>query len=297
MMRTPLSFLCAGHRMAATLDRPDAGVALHETGLMIVSGGNEIRAGAHGGQAMLAAWAAARGHAVLRYDRRGVGESEGDNHGFLSSGPDIAAAAAAFRAAVPGMTRILALGNCDAASALALYGAVAGIDALVLANPWTFDNAAEEGSGANASPVPSPALGHSPAAIRARYWRRLKQPGRLARDLVMGRIAIAPLRHGLRRALRDLGPDAGHVAPSTRLASDMAAALAQGGLPTRILLAERDRTAQAFMDEWKKPAFAPARAAGIALHRCPTASHSFTGEAQAWLRAQLADALDCGGLA
>jgi pimeloyl-ACP methyl ester carboxylesterase len=95
-MRHPLSFACEGATLAASLDE-----AAGTTGLLIVSGGNEIRSGAHRGMATLAARIADTGHPVFRFDRRGVGDSEGANGGFESSGPDIAAAIAAFRDAAP----------------------------------------------------------------------------------------------------------------------------------------------------------------------------------------------------
>ncbi len=133
-MRQHFTFLCASETLAATLDSADG-----TTGLLIVSGGNEIRSGAHAGMAALAAEIAAAGHPVLRYDRRGIGDSTGDNAGFESSANDIAAAAAAFRAHAPQLTRLVAFGNCDAASALALFGPAAGVDALILANMWTIE--------------------------------------------------------------------------------------------------------------------------------------------------------------
>src|SRR3546814_4060218 len=77
-----------------------------------------IRSGAHRGMAMLSQRIAAAGHPVFRFDRRGIGDSDGSNGGFETSGPDIAAAIAAFRAAAPHVARIAAFGNCDAASAL-----------------------------------------------------------------------------------------------------------------------------------------------------------------------------------
>ena len=117
-MRHQLSFPCEGATLAATLDE-----APGTTGLLIVSGGNEIRSGAHRGMATLAQRIAAAGHPVFRFDRRGIGDSEGENTGYTNSGPDIAAAIAAFRRAAPQLTRIIAFGNCDAASAL---GPVAG---------------------------------------------------------------------------------------------------------------------------------------------------------------------------
>jgi pimeloyl-ACP methyl ester carboxylesterase len=82
---------------------------------------------------------ARHGVPVFRFDRRGVGDSEGANGGFRSSRDDLAAALAAFRKAAPQVRRMVAFGNCDAAAALLLHHAGLGIDALVLANPWTID--------------------------------------------------------------------------------------------------------------------------------------------------------------
>src|SRR3546814_9170156 len=83
-MRHQLTFACEGAALAATLDE-----APGTTGLLIVSGGNEIRSGAHRGRAMLAQRIAAAGHPVFRFDRRAIGDSEGENGGFEASGPDI----------------------------------------------------------------------------------------------------------------------------------------------------------------------------------------------------------------
>ena len=158
-MRHQLSFVCEGATLAATLDD-----APGTTGLLIVSGGNEVRSGAHRGMAMLAQRIAAAGHPVFRFDRRGIGDSEGFNGGYASSGPDIVAAIAAFREAAPQMTRIVAFGNCDAASALLLHQPLA-LDALILANPWTYEDSVEEAH----EPALPPA-----SAIRARYLARLR---------------------------------------------------------------------------------------------------------------------------
>src|SRR3546814_2981780 len=104
--RHHLAFACEGGALAATRDE-----APGTTGLLIVSGGNEIRSGAHRGMAMLAARIADAGHPVFRFDRRGIGDSEGANGGFENSGPDIAAAIAAFRGAAPQVSRLVAFGK------------------------------------------------------------------------------------------------------------------------------------------------------------------------------------------
>ena len=100
-MRRLLSFPCEGAALAATLDE-----AAGSTGLLIISGGNEIRIGAHRGMARLAADVAAAGFPVFRFDRRGIGDSEGENGEFTTSGPDISAAIAAFRSECPHIEQI-----------------------------------------------------------------------------------------------------------------------------------------------------------------------------------------------
>src|SRR6188768_4031138 len=101
MSREHLTFACAGDTLVGTLDD-----AVGASGLLLVSGGNEIRAGAFSGQAELAARIAAAGFPVFRFDRRGVGDSTGENRGFRDSGEDIAAALTSFRHECPGLARV-----------------------------------------------------------------------------------------------------------------------------------------------------------------------------------------------
>jgi len=244
-MRRLITIACKGSTLAGTLDE-----APGTTGLLIVSGGNEIRTGAHRGMAMLAQRLAADGWPVLRFDRRGIGDSEGDNAGFEASGPDIAAAAAAFRIQCPQLRIVAGFGNCDAATALALFGADAGVDALILANPWVIEP--------NGDLPP-------PAAIRARYAERLLSLDGWKR-LLTGSV-------NLRALLRGIGAVARPATPSV-LAARLADALSAYRGSIRIILAERDGTALAFADTWRRPAFA-ALAARITIDRIQTGSHSF----------------------
>ena len=267
-MRRMIGFDCDGARLAATLDE-----GARSTGLLIVSGGNEIRSGAYAGQAAMAAYFAGLGYPVFRYDRRGIGESEGDNGGFDNSATDICTAVSAFRREAPAMQRMLAFGNCDAATALALFHKGVAIDALILANPWVIENATAEASTQLTS-----------AAVRARYWNRLKSPRSLF-DLLTGKINLRKLAGGLVKAAQADKP--------TGLAERLAQALATSTLPATILIADRDTTALAFMAAWNSAAFSGAKTRqGIGLNKYSTASHSFAdAQAKAWLLDQIESVL------
>lgn len=258
-MRHQLTFPCEGAELAATLDD-----APSTTGLLIVSGGNEIRSGAHRGMAMLAQRIADAGHPVFRFDRRGIGDSEGENSGYTSSAPDIAAAIAAFRGAAPLLTRIVAFGNCDAASALLLHQPLA-LDGLILANPWTYDS---DDGGETDKPALPPA-----AAIRARYLARVTDPKSLLR-LLKGDIDVKKLARGLSA----LGRRAAPAAPDS-LPARLNSALASPRCPATILLATGDRTAQAFVENCD-PGTVP-------VERLDSASHSFAGDDGEWLAARV----------
>lgn len=254
-MRAIVAFPCEGDTLAGTLDD-----ARGETGLLIVSGGNELRCGAHRGMALLAGRLAADGMPVFRFDRRGIGDSEGTNHGWADSGPDIAAASSTFRALQPQLKRIVGLGNCDAATALALFHRAAGVDVLALANPWVGEEEDE---------LP-------PAeAIRARYAERAKDPRQWLR-LLRGGVDIGKAIKGLRKA------SATASQAENPIADRMAVALL--GTPHRFLLAGRDNAAIRFAAAWRH---------GGDVQRLDSDSHSFAraGDA-AWLAAQLREALN-----
>ncbi|MDO9364260.1 MAG: hydrolase 1, exosortase A system-associated [Sphingopyxis sp.] len=256
-MRHQLSFACDGAALAGSLDE-----APGTTGLLIVSGGNEIRSGAHRGMAMLAARIADAGHPVFRFDRRGIGDSEGVNGGFESSGPDIGAAVAAFRDAAPQLKRIVAFGNCDAASALLLHQPLA-VEALIVANPWTYDS---DGAEADDEPALPPA-----AAIRARYLARIKDPKTLFR-LIRGEVDFRKFLRGLSALKTPAVP----AAPDS-LAARIDAAFAALATPATILLATGDRTAQAFAEN------CPAALDRLPVERLASPSHSFAGDDGEWL--------------
>ena len=155
MTRRQVTFACEGDQLIGSLD-----LAAGNTGLLIVTGGNELRSGPWSSQAQIAEKVALAGFPVFRFDRRGIGDSAGINGGFTSASADIAAAICAFRAQLPTLQRVVAFGNCDAASALMLSSG-AGFDAMVLANPWTFE------------PEPAPAIAPRRQPCRPRSFARI----------------------------------------------------------------------------------------------------------------------------
>ncbi|MBU1252909.1 MAG: hydrolase 1, exosortase A system-associated [Alphaproteobacteria bacterium] len=256
MSRLALTFNCQGATLAGTLD-----TAPGTSGLLLVSGGNEIRSGAFAGQARFAAEIARAGFPVFRFDRRGTGDSEGPNRGFRHEGDYIAAALAAFRAMTPQLRRVVGMGNCDAASALMLAGG-GRCDALVLSNPWTIEEATED-----ATPPAS--------AIRARYLAKLANPREVMR-LVSGKVDLGKLMRGIAKAARP-------KAAESTLAMEMRAGLERFEGPVRILLAEADRTAQVFAENWTDDP---------RIARCPGAGHAYVEpHARQWLREQVLAAL------
>ncbi|AWW74907.1 hydrolase 1, exosortase A system-associated [Erythrobacter sp. KY5] len=261
MSRLHFQFGCGSLKLAGSLD-----TAPGSTGLLLVSGGNEIRSGAFSGQSHLAAAIASKGFPVFRFDRRGIGGSEGENRGFRSSAKDIRAALEAFRGMVPQMDRVFAFGNCDAASALMLTGGER-LEGLILSNPWTIESNEEEGDAAS---------NHTPDAIRARYAEKLRNPREIAR-LLRGGVDLRKLGRGVLSSLRPA------PAPST-LAQEMKTGLDDFEGHVAILLATADRTAQLFEAAWES--------SDPRIARCEGAGHSYVDdEHREWLEAQILIAL------
>ena len=249
-MRRPLTFDCHGATLAGVL-HPAAG----DTGVVIVSGGVQTRAGSHRGFVDLADRLAAAGHPTLRFDRRGVGDSDGDDVGFRDSADDIAAAIAALRMKFPHVTQIVGWGLCDGATALALNATSLGLNGLVLANPWTRD--ADEA-------IDTPPR----AAVAARYRERLTSPREWLRLARHG----FDLRKAARGLLRVAKPEA-----ASATARDIAIRLQVFEGPSLILLSGRDATAQAFASLWRSATFRLVRSRpDVAMTTLPEATHTFS---------------------
>lgn len=245
-MRRLIRFECNGVMLSGSIDEGDRSV-----GLVLVTGGSQVRAGPHRMLHQLAVAAAAAGFAAFRYERRGVGDSDGDDPGYLDSGPDLQAAVAAFRAEAPNVSSVIGFGLCDGATTLALHGRSAGVAALVLANPWLVE--VEPGQMA-------------PAATRVHYRDRLLSPAAWM-DVLRGKVDIL----GAVRSL--FGSVAKPKQQEASLAEDVATALSAYVGKLLLILSRRDNTAIAARSCWDADAFLHVR--GEKIVEIDTDAHTF----------------------
>lgn len=213
-MRRLIAFPCEGATLAGSLDE-----ASGATGLLLVIGGSQTRIGSHRMYERLAKHLAEKGYPCFRYDRRGVGDSSGADPGFRGSGPDLKAAAETFRKEAPALRRLIGFGLCDGGTALALHGDAAGLDGIILANPWLIE--AAEGEPA-------------PAAVRAHYRKRLTSRAGW-KALLTGTVNFRKLGGGLRKLFSRRKPES--------LSNDVAEALLRHRLPAEMILCTGDNTA------------------------------------------------------
>lgn len=222
-----VEFTVEGHALFGVLcSRPQA----QDVGVVVVVGGPQYRAGSHRQFVHLARRLAAAGYPCLRFDYRGMGDSEGALRDFETVGDDIAAATDALLAAEPGLRRVVLWGLCDGASAALLYlhdRRDARVCGLALLNPWVRTGASQ-----------------ARTRVKHYYLQRLMAPD-FWRKLIVGGVRLAALSGFIDnlRASRQLG----HEAPR-QLAYPERMAAAWAAFEGRILLmiSEHDYTAREF---------------------------------------------------
>ena len=133
-IETALTFECGENRMigvAAIPEIPDG------RGVLIVVGGPQYRVGSHRQFTLLSRDLARAGISCMRFDCRGMGDSEGELRNFESINDDIGSAVDAFIGQCPEVREVVLWGLCDAASAAIFYARHdPRISGLVLLNPW-----------------------------------------------------------------------------------------------------------------------------------------------------------------
>jgi exosortase A-associated hydrolase 1 len=225
----PFFFECEGTSLLGVLTTPGGPPRL---GVVIVVGGPQYRVGSHRQFVLLARALASAGIACLRFDYRGMGDSEGGLIEFDALEPDIRAAVAALCEREQSIEAIVLWGLCNGASASALFGDVdPRIRALVLFNPWVRT------TGGNAE------------ATMRRYYANRIHDRRFWRKLLRGDVDVAAATSSLlrnaRAALGGLAPRARSVEPAS-LPERVSAALARHRRPALIAISGRDIVANEF---------------------------------------------------
>lgn len=262
-----LSFSCAGETLCGVLAEPEE---LTQTAVIVVVGGPQYRAGSHRQFVLLARHLAAGGYPTLRFDVRGMGDSQGAPRNFEQLNEDIGAAIDAVQQRLPAVSRVVLWGLCDGASAALLYCHETGdarVRGLCLANPWVRSEASL-----------------ARTQVKHYYADRLRQRAFWVK-LLSGKVALGAVSGLLRnvRAARGRaagpGPEVART-PQTSYQQRMAAAWRDFDGDMLLLLSGRDYTAKEFSET------AQTDAAWTGLLRLPhlnsrqldDADHTFSGD-------------------
>ena len=152
-----LVFHCGSDRLVGILHAPVA--ESRPIGVVIVVGGPQYRVGSHRQFVLMARALGRAGYPVLRFDHRGIGDSDGAVRSFENLDDDIRAALDLLCAEIPSLRSCVILGLCDAAAATLMYCLKdSRLEGLILANPWVRSES-----------------GQARAYVRHYYGRRLLQ--------------------------------------------------------------------------------------------------------------------------
>jgi len=241
-------------------------------GVLIVVGGPQYRAGSHRQFTLLARSLAQHGIAAMRFDYRGMGDSQGEVRDFETIEDDLRAAVDAFTRAVPGLRDVVLWGLCDAASAITMYAPHdARVSGLVLLNPWvrTADGLAKT------------TLKH--------YYRDRLRDRRFWSSLVRGRFDYgSSLRSMVKLARVAFGPALAGNPGKTALPDRMHAGMRDFKGHVMMIIGGADLTGREFCDmangnaAWKRLLNAP----HVTQRRIDRADHTFSR--RVW-RDQVAD--------
>ncbi|WP_294255213.1 hydrolase 1, exosortase A system-associated [Propionivibrio sp.] len=134
-------FPVGGEQLLGIVATPDTPI---DCGVLIVVGGPQYRVGSHRQFLLLTRRLAAEAYPTMRFDYRGMGDSDGAMRNFEEVTDDIGAALDTFQSSCPTIRRVVLWGLCDAASSALLYVQAtrdSRIAGLVLLNPWVRSEA------------------------------------------------------------------------------------------------------------------------------------------------------------
>ena len=139
-MEKAVSFSCNAESLLGILHQAQSPQSV---AVLIVVGGPQYRVGSHRQFVQMSRFLADNGVSSMRFDYRGMGDSEGQKQSFEQIDDDIHAAVNTL-CEETGVHKVVIWGLCDAASAAIMYAnsddRIAG---LVLLNPWLKSTAAQ----------------------------------------------------------------------------------------------------------------------------------------------------------
>lgn len=272
----PLRFQCGDDFLIGILHQP---VSPRPRGVVVVVGGPQYRVGSHRQFVLLARELAGAGFPVLRFDYRGMGDSDGEPVSFEEANADIRAAVDTLLSRVPGLQDVVLWALCDGAAAVSFYAASdPRVTGVVIINPWVRTEA-----------------GLARARVQHYYAQRLAS-GEFWKNLLSARTNVTA---SLREFVSALGafarrrPDEAGEEQDTEARTD-GRAQAVGSLPERVgaavlrfqgrvllILSGKDLTALEFehtvlrskaMTRWR-------RRPNVTLMRLPDANHTYSTRA------------------
>lgn len=229
-------FECDGDRLAGVVSMPDGD--MQHLGVVIVVGGPQYRVGSHRQFVQLARAVAQAGFPTLRFDVRGMGDSEGTPRTFMHLEDDIEAAVSALLRRAGSLRAVVLIGLCDGASASLMFAerqrADRRIAGLCLLNPWVRSERTL-----------------ARAHVKHYYLQRLRQAD-FWRKLWRGQVAIGAVAELIQSVVRSAAP-AGRF--RARDAGSFQQLMARGWTafpsPILLLLSEHDLTAKEFVQAWR----------------------------------------------
>jgi exosortase A-associated hydrolase 1 len=227
MKQRAISIACSQDSMIGILAVPAQPLS---RGVLVITGGPQYRVGSHRQFVLLARHLAQQGIPVMRFDQRGMGDSEGSPRNFEDIEQDIGCALAAFFAAQPQLTEVVLWGLCDGATAASFHApGDPRVCALILLNPWVRTQE-----------------GQARATLRHYYFGRLLQADfwkKLAGGGLRPLASIGSILSQLRQASAVTSANAG---TSDSLPQRVMLSLARFGKPIMIVLSGDDLTAREF---------------------------------------------------
>jgi len=164
----PVLIPCEGETLLGVLHVPQSTPADH--GIVIVVGGPQYRVGSHRQFVTTARALGEAGHAALRFDYRGMGDSSGPARSFERVAEDIRAAVDALTDEVAGLRGVVLYSLCDGASAALMYAPTdPRIKALILVNPWVRTDSTEAATQLR--------FYYGRRLLQASFWRKLLTAG------------------------------------------------------------------------------------------------------------------------